>query len=75
MTTPQCQCDPAAEQAGGAGAAGADQGPGGEWGISMTIADFLSDRLGRIVLQGGARRPPPVFLLTTGTQPAWWLCS
>ncbi len=35
--------------------------PGGEWGISMTIADFLSDRLGRIVLQGvrGGLRPLP----------------
>ena len=49
--------------------------PGGEWGISMTIADFLSDRLGRIVLQGGCAAASALFLLATGTQPAWWLCS
>ncbi len=49
--------------------------PGGEWGISMTIADFLSDRLGRIVLQGGARRPPPSSCWPPGHSPAWWLCS
>lgn len=35
----------------------------------MTIADFLSDRLGRIVLQGGCAAASALFLLTTGTQP------
>lgn len=46
-----------------------DQDPAGEWGISMTIADFLSDRLGRIVLQGGCAAAAALFLLATGTQP------
>ena len=35
----------------------------------MTIADFLSDRLGRIVLQGGCAAASALFLLATGTQP------
>ena len=35
----------------------------------MTIADFLSDRLGRIVLQGGCAAAAALFLLATGTQP------
>ena len=35
----------------------------------MTIADFLSDRLGRIVLQGGGAAAAALFLLATGTQP------